>query len=75
MSNSKIQLFYFGVDNQAVVQVVKSQTSRNARDMQLVRSLVLMCLQLNVLFKAKHVPGLDNSIVLFLSWHPAWIRT
>ncbi|XP_053159366.1 uncharacterized protein LOC128347977 isoform X1 [Hemicordylus capensis] len=48
-SNSTVQ---FWCDNQAVVQVVNSQTSRSPRVMGLVRTFVLQCLRANILFVA-----------------------
>ena len=30
--------------------------------MHLIRSLVAVCLEYNILFKAVHIPGLDNSL-------------
>ncbi|XP_053164753.1 uncharacterized protein LOC128350441 isoform X1 [Hemicordylus capensis] len=63
-SNSTVQ---FWCDNQAVVQVVNSQTSRSPRVMGLVRAFVLQCLRANILFVARHVPGLQNDIADALS--------
>ena len=35
--------------------------------MQLVRQLVLMCLQHNIMFKATHIPGVSNIVADGLS--------
>ena len=41
----------------------------------LLRELGLLCLQQNILFRARHIPGLDNKMVLihsgqgFVVWH------
>ncbi|XP_053143522.1 uncharacterized protein LOC128341261 [Hemicordylus capensis] len=57
----------FWCDNQAVVQVVNSQSSRSPRVMVLVRALVLQCLRANILFRSRHVPGIRNDIADALS--------
>ncbi|XP_053105446.1 uncharacterized protein LOC128324664 isoform X1 [Hemicordylus capensis] len=57
----------FWCDNMATVQVINSGTSRSPRVMRLVRCFTLQCLRHNILFAARHVPGLDNSIADALS--------
>ena len=57
----------FWTDNQAVVAIMYRQTSRCPKIMKLVRTLVIRCLGLNILFKARHVPGIDNGIADALS--------
>ena len=64
MTNRKI---LFRSDNQAVVSVINKQTSKCSRVMSLVRILVLQCLMHNIVFSAKHIPGVDNSIADALS--------
>ena len=64
MANRKI---LFRSDNQAVVSVINKQTSKCSRVMSLVRILVLQCLMHNIVFSAKHIPGVDNSIADALS--------
>jgi len=54
-------------DNQAVVDIISRQTSRDQPCMSLVRELVLRCLQHNILIKARHIPGVDNTIADALS--------
>ena len=51
----------------AVVAVINKQTSKCTRMMCLVRMLVLDCLKLNIVFKAKHIPGVDNDLADALS--------
>ena len=57
----------FWCDNQAVVSIINKQTSKCPLIMPLVRLLVLRCLEFNILFKAKYVPGLENGIADSLS--------
>lgn len=59
LANSTVR---FWCDNMAVVRIINKQTSRSTRVMRLVRVFVLRCLQLNLLFTARHVPGIDNAI-------------
>ncbi len=64
MANKKVE---FWTDNKAVVAIINCQTSRCPHIMSLVRCLVLQCLSYNILFKAIHVPGVENSIADSLS--------
>ena len=57
----------FWCDNEAVVAIINRQTSHCAKIMKLVRFLVLRCLEFDIHFKARHVPGVDNSIADALS--------
>nr|XP_034965330.1 uncharacterized protein LOC118082278 isoform X1 [Zootoca vivipara] len=57
----------FWTDNQAVVNVLSRQSSRSPRVSALLRAFVLLCLQLNIYFSAKFVPGVDNDIADALS--------
>ena len=52
----------FKSDNQAVVEIINKQTSRDRSVMILVRRLVLAALRNNVLFRATHIPGYTNTI-------------
>jgi hypothetical protein len=52
----------FLCDNEAVVYIINKQTSKDKRVMILVRKLVLRCLELNISFKAKHIPGKLNTL-------------
>ncbi|KAJ1096558.1 hypothetical protein NDU88_001693 [Pleurodeles waltl] len=47
----------FRVDNLAVAQVVNRQSDRDAQVLQLLRVFVLECLQLDIYYRARHVPG------------------
>ena len=55
------------VDKQVVVRIVNSLTSRFQRVMGLVRALILHCLQFSIVFHARHVPGVDNTLADDLS--------
>ena len=47
----------FLTDNEALVYVINKQSCKDKNLMFYVRKLVLVCLQNNILFKAKHVQG------------------
>ena len=57
----------FFSDNAAVVDIINKQTSKDAYIMVLLRDLVLSCLTHNILFQARHIPGLINSRADYLS--------
>ena len=59
LANKKV---IFHCDNEAVVEILNSQTSRCPRVMDLVRPFVLKCLQLNTVIKAQHIKGINNTI-------------
>lgn len=58
MSNQCVALF---TDNAALVDIINKQTSKHPMIMILVRDLVLTSLRHNILFRAYHVPGVDNT--------------
>ena len=64
MANKRIIFFS---DNAAVVDIVNKRTSRYKNIMVLLRDLVLSCLRHNILFQARHIPGLQNSSADYLS--------
>jgi hypothetical protein len=47
----------FHIDNQAVVTIIYKQTSKDPNIKTLMRRLVLVTLEFNVLIKAEHIPG------------------
>ena len=59
MRNQRIIFF---TDNAALVDVINKTTSRDPVIMGLVRRLVLACLKFNILFRAAHVPGIENHL-------------
>ena len=50
----------FHSDNRAVVDIINSHTSKATKVMHLMRKLVLSCLRHNILFRAVHIPGINN---------------
>ena len=64
LSNKKI---LFKCDNQAVVHILNSQTSKAEYVMVLVRIITLKCLQLNVVLKAEHLSTSRNAVTDSLS--------
>ena len=57
----------FFTDNAALVEIINKQTSKHKSVMVLLRDLVLSCLRYNILFRARHVPGLQNSQADYIS--------
>lgn len=62
--NHSILLF---TDNEALVSVINKQSTSDGQAMKMVRYMVLRCLQFNILFKAKHIPGKKNIFADYLS--------
>lgn len=58
MSNQCVSLF---TDNAALVDIINKQTSKHPLIMILVRDVVLTALRHNILFRAFHIPGVDNT--------------
>lgn len=57
----------FRSDNEAVVAMLKSKTSRVPDIMRLLRSLLFAAAKFNFFFSALHIPGIQNSIADALS--------
>jgi hypothetical protein len=57
----------FHTDNQALVSVINNQTSKETKVMHLIRQLVLITLQHNILFQAVHIMGSRNCLADHLS--------
>ena len=57
----------FFTDNEALVSVINKQTSRDSLVMLMVRFMVLHCLNHNIIFRAKHIPGKNNVLADRLS--------
>ena len=49
-------------DNAAIVDVINKQTSKHPLIMILARHLVLTTLTYNILFRARHIPGVHNAV-------------
>ena len=62
--NRRIQ---FDCDNQSVVAIINSGTSKDNHIMQLVRELFLCAARMNFTIIEKHVPRKDNNIADSLS--------
>lgn len=50
----------FVTDNAALVSIINQQTSKHKLVMILIRGLVLTSLHYNIIFRARHIPGLNN---------------
>ena len=57
----------FFTDNAALVDIINHQTSKHKLVMILIRDLVLTSLKHNVLFRARHIPGLNNTRADYVS--------
>ena len=57
----------FRTDNAALVDIINQQTSQHKLVMTLVRDLVLTSLQHNIVFRAKHIEGVHNTLADHLS--------
>lgn len=64
LKNKKIM---FNIDNMSVVHIINKKSSKSERVMALLRRLVLLTLQYNLLIKAQHIPGKVNQIADSLS--------
>ncbi|PFX27327.1 hypothetical protein AWC38_SpisGene7982 [Stylophora pistillata] len=64
VQNQKILFF---TDNEALVHVINKQSSRDKNMMFFVRRLVLVRLEKNICFEAKHIPGVHNVLADALS--------
>ncbi|OCT55505.1 hypothetical protein XELAEV_18001688mg, partial [Xenopus laevis] len=51
-----------------VVQAINKQFASSAEVVRLLRVLILRCLQINVGFRAVHLPRVQNDIADSLSW-------
>ena len=54
-------------DNQSVVCIINSQSSRDSSLMSLVRMMTVTIMQFNIVIRAKHVPGKHNVVADMLS--------
>ena len=50
-----------------MVTIINKKSSRSPRVMGLVRKMVLVCLEANILLKGEHIPGCLNSLADSLS--------
>ena len=57
----------FHTDNQSLMHILNSSTSKDKKIMTLIRHLTQHCMKHNILFKSVHIPGIDNDIADSLS--------
>ena len=57
----------FYTDNLALVAIINKRSTREVHTMELIRTLVLLCLTFNVNFVARHIPGRVNTLADKLS--------
>ena len=66
-SSSANSQIIFHCDNEAVVSIINNKTSKDPRLMRLLRPLILVLMEYNIIFKCVHIPGTANIICDFLS--------
>lgn len=64
MANRRVAFY---TDNAAIVDIINRQTSKHPLVMILVRDLVLTALKHNILFRARHIPGVHNTGADYIS--------
>jgi len=64
MRNQRITFF---TDDETLVHAINKSSCRDKFLMSFVRRLVLVCLQNNILFRVRHLPGIKNDLVDCLS--------
>ena len=57
MTNSNV---LFLCDNEAVVEIVQKQSTKDPNNMRIMRALILKIIEFNISLSAKHVPGKNN---------------
>ena len=57
----------FYTDNLDLVAIINKRSTREVHTMELIRTLVLLCLTFNVNFVARHIPGRVNTLADKLS--------
>ena len=63
----KNRCILFFTDNEALVHVINKQSCQDKSLMFFVRKLVAICLTHNILFRAKHIPGVSHTLADCLS--------
>jgi hypothetical protein len=61
------KVIIFHTDNEALVYVINKQTAKEPMLLSILRTLVLVCLKYNILFRAEHIPGIQNVLCDSLS--------
>ena len=57
----------FITDNESIVYIINKQAAKDAKLLSLLRTLVLICLRNNILFRARHIQGTRNILADSLS--------
>ena len=57
----------FITDNESIVYIINKQTAKDTKLLSLVRTLLLICLRNNILFRARHIKGTRNILADSLS--------
>ena len=57
----------FWVDNMSVVQILRTQTSKDIQLMNLLRKIVVVAMKHNINFYSAHIPGRQNVIADLIS--------
>ena len=57
----------FITDNESIVYVINKQTAKDRKLLSLLSTLVIICLQNNILFRARHIEGARNILADSLS--------
>ena len=53
---------YFFSNNESLVHVINKQSSKDKSLMFFVRKLILICVEYNIVFKAKHIAHVKNRL-------------
>ena len=66
-SQLKNKRVVFITDNESIVYIINKQTAKDPKLLSLLRTLVLICLRNNILFRARHIKGARNILADSLS--------
>ena len=69
------QCILFFTDNESPVHVINKQSCKDKSLMVFVRKFVSICLHYNIVFKAKHIPGVHKKLVDAVSLAGAQLYT
>ncbi len=59
LQNKKIILH---TDNETLVTILNRQTSKHPQTLVLLKDIVLQAMTHNIIFRAEHIPGLQNTL-------------
>jgi len=66
-SQLKNKRVVFITDNESIKYIINKQTAKDTKLLSLLRTLVLICLKNNILFRARHIKGARNILADSLS--------